>query len=1048
MSVTAQTVVYLFLIDGCPVAFATDESLALSDLAAWGEWTSVHYGLDLPSGLASVLDLTSGLLSDTSASFTLRDVDDTLADLFASSNDDATELLTEILPGDTAPASTWGKHVGTELIGPAGERRQCSCVPGWNIGMHHFGSGQSYAIGAGETPVSDLPIVWAGRRACLYRLVRTASGGWPDLTDGTARRSALVWFGTFLGQGSPSRHSWPLRFAGPESWAMGNLATGLRKDPVPVRASVNINTANGEHKMRGSLLLINPFDSTSAHNYVAQATDTTSLVGATSFEDVVAAVNAFITDIIDDAGSGTAFSSIGLSTARYEIAPGNEGILILWERESDPNYAGGNYTARLLLRMHEKVWQVLGFEPTVQVGQQLDTEEPFFAWFNVAPEDWPGHYEGRFYAHSKHADEMLVEGDFSEITLTDMSNDQNYRRWAPLCPGGAQVFDTNAVGQELTFRTFEPLYLVPTKATPLMGDPTNATLPYSITNGVGEVTATGLIAVRGPYRTIVQNDDDAITTTQVARICWRTQSDGSVALDDDGFPRAVVYRWENPRVYGIDNEQVGGTWATFVEAPEGQAKTEARQLVAFEHAVGAADSLPYVYARLLCSTGSSGDWWTSQLMAVPQFGIEPNAYLEPGANDLGLDGLGAPLLGRFTDAEAPGLGRGIPTSMIASTSDMVSSVESAIADAATDDLLACKVVVSESASLRKILDGMLRVTGWGMSLAGGRFGLFDMWKWRTSGLLGVVSAETYVSEPGDPIGAVPSQELRELSPVDVVDLQAVRDATANKYARTLSRTATDPGSQYRGQTMRRSIDAPFLAHPSTLGFGSGWATSFAQRWDTGFRWWASQHFKVKFTAPLTRHLEFWPGDIVTLTDEWLVNPAGGYGLASAPGFVISREVNVREETVEVEALVNGSTFRIYAPAAVALEYDDVNYTITCEADWLSCRGGASSDVDGFIEPAWSDEGGDAEIDVLEFNGVSWAPTLSGFVNGIDLTNPSAPKLELTGALTGTWRRDRHHLVVLSYFDDQAAAWVGRVYAPVCDKDGTADGSALGTKFVG
>lgn len=87
-------------------------------------------------------------------------------------------------------------------------------------------------------------------------------------------------------------------------------------------------------------------------------------------------------------------------------------------------------------------------------------------------------------------------------------------------------------------------------------------------------------------------------------------------------------------------------------------------------------------------------------MAVPQYGIDWTAYLEPGANDLGFG-----VVGRTTDAEAPGLGRGIPSAMVASTSDMVSSIEAAITDSATDELLACKVVVSEGASLRKLLEG-------------------------------------------------------------------------------------------------------------------------------------------------------------------------------------------------------------------------------------------------------------------------------------------------------------------------------------------------------
>src|SRR5690606_4009535 len=125
----------------------------------------------------------------------------------------------------------------------------------------------------------------------------------------------------------------------------------------------------------------------------------------------------------------------------------------------------------------------------------------------------------------------------------------------------------------------------------------------------------------------------------------------------------------------------------------------------------------------------------------------------------------------------------------------------------------------------------------------------------------------------------------------------------------------------------------------------------------------------------------------------------------------------------------------------------VGYRLLVEDDYLGIRGNTGTvDVDGFVEPDHSDEGGDLDIEVFAFNGVTWTGGIFGVVDSINAETGNC-YIQLTGALTGaTWLRDHHHVVVPRTAASQGAAWAFTNFAAVGNKLGNYTGSTKTHKF--
>lgn len=1064
MATHYEHVQYLLLIDGVATALATSEEVTDEYVATLG-FSRAYPGLHYPDGVSISINLRAGVLDGSSPLFEIEDVDGTLAGLFAVSLEDAEPLLVKVEAG-TAPlgASLYGKCIGTETIGPAGERRRHSCVPGWHVGMTHISEQQAEVTNVAASPVSDDPVIWPGRRACLYRLVRTDDGGWPDLTDESERLAARIWFGTLTGQGEHYAGTWTLRCAGEASWYMGSLGTGVSQTPYPIEVGVQLDEDAGEHVLVGWLDLVSIFDETSVdHIYAPQTTNTALLSGADSYADLVTGVNSFLQILASDNSQGTALNAEGTNTTsglRY-AGPGSEGIAIRWDRGAYIEEYGGPLNDGRCLRMQllasAKVLKGLGYDPAAQASvDPLDGAR--FVVFERSPLliDYPDHWLMTVWSATPYAMSLKTKTAQDPGTSSNWPHTNafgEWRIWPPIYPGGANVFDLSATLQPFQLIEHGPVFLSSSKGVPLPADPDDPTSPATIP-GVGQVTHQGLVAITGPYRDETNPEAEVETITLVARVAWRENGEGSVSTENSQ-PKLVVYEWPDPKLYGIGGTRtLPSLWGARRVAIDTADQHVMRPLMVLEHS-RSSDVAGYELARMLASTGGVGGWYTDGTFTTPAYGLSSPAVLDVGPNDLGLAGIGDEKLGRFTDAEVSSFALAVPAEMIAVAADGQNSFEAAIEQMAESDLFRTKIVLGKVASALEVVRSILAPFGWCISLAGGKFGLFDPFRFQPPLTdSGVITNESLAGKPGDPRSAIPEQSLRKWAPIDRVELDARMDPVTGSHARKEAVLSPDPGESYRSQSIAHKIDGSHLVWPGLPNTkGSSWLPAWLNRWREVCQWWGVQHFEATVTLPAWRHAEFWPGSVVSITNAWLVNPTGAsYGVTQAPGYVLSRTVSARTETIELKILVSAKTLRLYAPAAKSFHYVEneggEGYRLRCDDDYLGMRGNTGTrDVDGFVEPAWSTAGGDADIEIFEFNGVAWTRGIYGVVQGIN-SEPGNCYIQLTGPLTGArWYRHRHHIVVLRNAAEQTAAWVFNVYAPIGDKNGNYEGSNKSPKFT-
>lgn len=1059
-SVIEDGVAYMLLLDGIPTVFVTSEAVDDAYVQTLG-FTRAYPGLQFPTSLPATIDLRTGLLEGSGATIQIEDVDDTLPEIFGVNLDQSEPLLSTVPAGTTALGATYySKHIGVEFVGPAGERRQCSCVPTWNVGFSHVGANQAAVTTAEASPVSDAPVTWAGRRFALYRLVLDADGNWPDLTDEDERLASRVYWGTLTGRGEHEGKTWSLQCAGMESWLGGSLGTSFTQAELPAEVGLTINEDAQEHVLIGVLDIVDLFEETepeddiNAVRFTDPTTNTALLVGAESYEDVAAALDSFLSILESDNSYGVALTDIGESGLRYSTADGEDGVMVLWDR-SEMSMAD-KYCLRLRIVAHHKVFKALGYDPLTQNSSvdPIDNFDKFGQFGRPAGDgttakayisqwgiDYPNHFLGTFWSGDAVAMKAKLEGA-SGTSAEHTGSGGAERYWPTIYRGGCNVFDFGATNQVVKVIGYEPLFLSSSNAVPLPHDPDDSESVLSI-SGVGAVTHQGIAIFTGPFRDETDPKADVTKISLPARVAWRQNSDGSVATED-GRPVLAIYEWPDPRLYGFDHKQPS-LWATWRTPPDDGEPLTVRSMLVLEHGAGS-DVVGYVIARLLASTGAAGAW--------SGYGLGSGATLTTGPNDLGIAGIGDEEIGRFTDAETPAYSLGIPAEMIA-VADEVGSLESALDAMADDDVNRCKAIVGKVVSARDVIKSLLSPSGWCVGLAGGRYGLFDPFGFQAPSLeSGVITMEDIAADPGNPSSAIPTQKLRKWAPLDRIKLEARVNPITGSFARAETLRSQDQDAWYRKQSLEHGVDGSHLIHPTILGMkGASWLPEWLERWRQITRWWSRQHFECTLTVHASGATEFFPGAPVAITNAWLVNTAGAvYGVTQAPGYVLSSNLNCEEETLEITCIVDASSLRLYAPAARAVRYDQdeesEGYRLLVDDDYLDIRGNTGTfDVDGFLEPDWSTVGGDTLIEVFSsFDGLTWTGGIYGTIDSVSEAE-GGHWLNLTGALTGeTYLRDQHHIVVVREHADQSAAWPIQVFAAIGNKSGQYDGSTLSPKF--
>jgi hypothetical protein len=1050
---------YVLLLDGVGTVFAT-----VSGLTAWAiaeGFTGALEGLELPHGLGCGIDLRDGGFTDQSITLRIQDLDGSLPALFGGSLAGAAELVDTLEPWqDPAPGGTWEQCIGLEQIGPNGERRMFSCWPGFAVGLRHVGSQQAWAVGLDPSPITSTPRLWTGRRWTVWRVLYEG-GAWQTL-----EQAQLVGLGTLLGQGTVYREAWEFRCTGVEGWIGGNLGAGSLADPLDVAPVGKVEDAFAA-TVSASLVLARLSDFEVGHEWVSPLSATAISVGlgAITYGDLVTDIQGLLATVEADASSGWAFNAAD-SSLSYSTSAGADGFTVQWNISSE--VAGGfilgssfsDFAVRLRVSMHESLWTLLGYD--VRSQPIVDPVEDQAEYCQFSPSlAFADHWVGSFWSAAPQAMLAQLTGDFAALELTTElwdypSNFQGPRLWPPIYAGGASTWTLQA-GQEFQILTSNPVHFLGTLSRPVMADPDDPFTAIEITD-VGVATHQGLVVVEGPYRRVGDTDGAQSPaegyafdielerklgrTKQVFRVAWRQASDGSMSTDTEGRPRAVVYRVEDPRVWGFEFEQLHGPWSGWRQAPEGGRDMTVQPLIGIEYGSDDGNQSSLLMRRILATTGSATTWKSDDTLAVDIFGTQwATPTLEAGANDKA-----APLA---LDAEVAQLGLGVPADLIGGESDW------AAWDGVGEHVSRAIVVSAGATSARAVLNGLLAPAGLCWSFAGGRLGVIDPTRFPSPDEVSliVVTPSDYAGKPGDPLSAQPTQELREWAPIDLAEISGTREPTSATFRTKVSRRATDPGATGRAQTIVHKITAPHAVNRSTLILGSGWLSETYSRFSETCTFWCRPHFVVEARLHADDAANVWPGDGLLLTDPWLVDPSGAaedYGIIAAIGRVTKRVYSARDEVVTITALLNAETaITLYSPAAVVTEYVVAggNYSLAASDDWLGCRLDGSFDVEGFAEPYWSTDGTAMQVEGFAWNGVGWSRGIYGEVVSV-VASTGACSLVLSGPLTGaTYYRDHHHVFVPRRFADQTAAWALRYFAALCLEDGSHDTGTAGKTFV-
>lgn len=1054
--------VFAWALDGVSKIIVSDEQLDDAWAVASG-FVSTHVGLEPPTSLACGTDLRSGLLADDTATLHVRDVDGTLVSLFRASKADRAALIDTLEPGDTGGSQVKGKHVGTEFIAAVtGARRQYSCIPGFSIGAKHYGQNEAYANGLEVTWVSSNPLQMEGRRCALY-LVKHVNGAWQTLSQ--AKR---LWWGQIRGRGDYKSGRWSFNCFGPQSWLAPTLGRGKWQEGIRAVPDLAIDSENGigEHILYGALEVMNLDNREVLHEYgdtsVFKDDDKSTgyLVGADSYSDVAAAINTFLDDIVSDGTNGDPFDANADGNDIYvSTETGLEGITIIWKRGDttsigDP-YVDAGDSPRLccLLRLwaHEKVWRTLGYDPRLQNSDRdpVANEDQYGQFQEVV--GMPGYWQGAFYSASPKAMLGFETGDFSEVLEQDYSHHGDPRAWPPLYPGGAVTF-TGEPGQEFYIATNDALLLSSSKSRPLLADPDDETQPYTIGDNVGTVDAQAVLVLEGPYRR--RGDEDQVDpvagyafeiererregrTVQVVRVNFKRNADGTVAAGANGYPRFVIQQWYDPRLFGFDYKPLQGTWGAFRDPPDPENAINATPISVWD-ARDSGDKISEVLQRVMLTTGTGGGWYSDEALTTPLYGLGgESAHFDVGDNDSG----GAVP----KDAEDATLGLAIPESMVASPAAF-DAVEGALGP----NLRRCKVAAHGSLSARDLFARLLSPTGLALGLSGGKYGIFDSWSLPAPGdaVLSITS-ELYGGQPGKPESTIPQQALRQWAAIDSIEVSARIDPITKDYHVQLERAASDGGACYRGQHLKHRIQGDYMLDPSVPVLGNTWEGELVTRWRRGFEFWGADHSVATVKLHMEDALDVWPGDGVLFSDTQLLGEEQ-YGVSVAPGRVIARDVNCEKKTITLKALIGReSDFRMYAPSAVVSRYFEneggVGFKLVLEDDHLDDRT-SDLDVDGFAEPSYSTEGGQATIECFQFDGSAMVGGIYGTVASITSSAGSC-SINLTGALTGaTFDADRWTVVVFRTWGSQVA-WPKRWHAPICEPDNTHTGGTAGIPFM-
>ena len=611
----AERAAYCLLIDGINVAFWTDEEAA----AGCSDTRTVSdLGLRHPT-VSMSNDLRSGQLLSNTETFTVDDVDGTLADLFAVEREH--EILESPLsPSGTAGAALYSKHVRVEQIGSAGQRKQYPALVGDTIPLDHTSDGQ----GPAATPVSDDPVIWYGRRCVLYRVTQNTDGTWPALAA-----PMRMWWGTLEDAGTVSGRTWSISASGPHSLLSREL--NAKTDPSPRLVSGRLKISEDQRYIGIAAM------------YYDVATDTTTAIDSDQFTTQW-------TDEDDIRGDlNTALSALSWGTDQDAGCDVNG----LWvQAQFDALDAEAVYVQ---ISMHRDAWAAIGYVVAGPERQSLHpTSDPLhLPIYDEHPEIDGTEPPGNDYVCALISTKSLTDGESTAVTWT---NNGTPRRWDPAYPAGIfPIRNSLGAGQVLKLDAIDgaALAVEPQHDAPIAADPDDATAPYPLTDG--DCDAQRLWWFVGPRR---QNATSSVFDyAQIGRCSWRGINFGSTDSE------AVCTDWLDPLLYGSTTSQYSGDWMARNAPTESQSiagRVLAYPCAHFGVSKGANSPALRTLRSILATSGTNGGWYTSTAYTTQAYG-DGTAYLEPGDNDPGDD--------KIYDRDRYDFGLSIPSELIGDWED-------------------------------------------------------------------------------------------------------------------------------------------------------------------------------------------------------------------------------------------------------------------------------------------------------------------------------------------------------------------------------------------
>jgi hypothetical protein len=1054
---------FVILAEGCPIAFTDTPALAGSGASSW---IGTSFGArevllaatktrpDDPPAMVPDLPLGETVpetaeIREARVTFRLADFDGRIAALFAEVHPDSTtdsmgqrlspkqDPAPEFIAGpNQTPVGLWGRHIGIEAIGPAGQRRYYWIEPtGAPPGLDHLGG-----VGWPPAVITDAPVIWEGRKVAVYRIVQDPDTGlWPPWDEQHAGGS-LWWVGQLKGRGAFARgagggrefhlaatgvHSLlrkPLNLARPARWIpVTNVGLVLEGDALKIAAWIGqespVDIGDGINVLPSTfdcqtLMSGNTFAGcTTREEYAARLRDVVyTMISNTDHGAVLASSNAQYTGPIPPTDHGYWQEVQPLR----EITISLDGGAISIKCEPDSGAFDGFY---LGLAIDVRVVQLLGWDP---VSPVWDPASGFLHRCPVGGTLWGENY----------GDETLPDlhylGFFStKVGSYDENNGKVVTYEAPYT-GGTLSLSVSG-GEEVSLGIGE---------LPCEGQLAQPYTYGSQIDGV-DVNAAGWWIFRGQRMTAqaYEAGDDPEDFAQIAFCEWVASNRGDTILEDgSGQAKIKIVRREDPRRFGLPYDRLEEPWTT---------------------ALGGLECAPLA---VLGGLHPSAPGWRHRLIPglLQSSGTAEHddsggeVELVPGVNHPGDVPPGDPWPG---DVEVADLGLGLSSAWVdwASWYDCAALLPGGAGGPLNRVLYASLGPVQAEDVLRQAMAG----AGWGWSWkrADGegppRLGCWDPIAPLVPADVEVTITRGSSAEATSPADANGPQwlaviETRNAGPFDRFVFAADADPIESELALSVQHESLDAGRRYRdGKIVWGIVDGGLRDLRHWLGKAEAdhyrWTEPARERFAQGFGpHYARSGRLYRDILDATYVTRIGLGTVVHVVNPAVEAPDGSIGVNHL-GRVVDATIICRGKMQAVSVAVLLQPYpidaaRVWGPVAQAGvgSWDADSSTLTVLEDWAGV-GGGHSDTAGFVRPPWCTlDAGSLRVWIYQSeDGLDWP---SGEVASADVVSATATTLSLAN-ITGTIYRDRIKWIVAAPRDEQTAAWALGLYSHVTDANG-------------